>query len=381
MEEKENKKIVRTFALASFLNDLGSDMIYPIWPLFVKSLGANMTALGFIDGLGNAIVSISQALSGYISDRIKKRKVFVWLGYFLGSLSRIGYALSSFWQQLILFRILDRTGKIRGAPRDAMVADLSTKENRGRNFGFLRAMDNFGAVCGIVICILLFRFLGYRKLFLIASVPSLVAVFLILIFIKEKKSGKSKLFKGISFRIFNRNFKLFLFLSSLFALGSFSYSFLLIFAKEFGFKTGFVPILYLVFTVITSLFALPFGKLSDKIGRKKVLIFSFLLWALVCAIFIFTKNQIGIILAFIIYGLHKGALEPVQRTFVSELAPVEYRASGLGGFQMLVGLCALPSSFIAGILWDKISIFAPFYFSLTLTLLSIGILAFLKEKK
>ena len=382
MNQKETKKTIRTFALASFLNDLGSDMIYPIWPLFVTSvLGAPMSALGFIDGLGEAIVSISQAVSGYISDRIRKRKIFVWTGYLFGSLSRVGYAISSVWQHLIPFRILDRAGKIRSAPRDAIIADISTKENRGKNFGLLRAMDNLGAVCGIIVCILFFKLLGYRNLFLLAAIPSVIGASLIFHLIKEKKPADIKIYKGLSLKDLDKNFKLFLLLSSFFALGSFSYSFLLIYAKEFGFQTAFVPVLYLVFTAVASIFSVPFGKLSDKIGRKQVLMLSYIFWGLVCLSFIFFRSHLAIILAFVLYGLHKGALEPVQKTFVSELSPIKYRASSLGGFQMVVGLCALPASLIAGILWDKISIFMPFYFSLSLTALSIIMLIFVKENK
>jgi len=382
MNQKETKKTIRTFALASFLNDLGSDMIYPIWPLFVTSvLGAPMSALGFIDGLGEAIVSISQAVSGYISDRIRKRKIFVWTGYLFGSLSRVGYAISSVWQHLIPFRILDRAGKIRSAPRDAIIADISTKENRGKNFGLLRAMDNLGAVCGIIVCILFFKLLGYRNLFLLAAIPSVIGASLIFHLIKEKKPADIKIYKGLSLKDLDKNFKLFLLLSSFFALGSFSYSFLLIYAKEFGFQTAFVPVLYLVFTAVASIFSVPFGKLSDKIGRKQVLMLSYIFWGLVCLSFIFFRSHLAIILTFVLYGLHKGALEPVQKTFVSELSPIKYRASSLGGFQMVVGLCALPASLIAGILWDKISIFMPFYFSLSLTALSIIMLIFVKENK
>jgi len=183
-EAKENKKTVRIFASASFFNDLGSDIIYPIWPLFVTTvLGANMAVLGFLDGLGEALVSVSQAVAGYISDRIKKRKVFVWTGYLLGSASRVGYAFSSVWQNLIPFRILDRAGKIRSAPRDAIIADISTAENRGANFGFLRAADNLGAVCCIVICLLLFNLIGYRHIFLLAAIPSAVGALLIIFLI------------------------------------------------------------------------------------------------------------------------------------------------------------------------------------------------------
>ncbi len=382
MNQKETKKTIRTFALASFLNDLGSDIIYPIWPLFVTSvLGAPMSALGFIDGLGEAIVSISQAVSGYISDRIRKRKIFVWTGYLFGSLSRVGYAISSVWQHLIPFRILDRAGKIRSAPRDAIIADISTKENRGKNFGLLRAMDNLGAVCGIIVCILFFKLLGYRNLFLLAAIPSVIGASLIFHLIKEKKPADIKIYKGLSLKDLDKNFKLFLLLSSFFALGFFSYSFLLIYAKEFGFQTAFVPVLYLVFTAVASIFSVPFGKLSDKIGRKQVLMLSYIFWGLVCLSFIFFRSHLAIILSFVLYGLHKGALEPVQKTFVSELSPIKYRASSLGGFQMVVGLCALPASLIAGILWDKISIFMPFYFSLSLTALSIIMLIFVKENK
>ncbi len=380
MDQKETRKTIRTFALASFLNDLGSDMIYPIWPLFVTSvLGANMAVLGFIDGLGEAIVSISQAASGYISDRIRKRKVFIWSGYLLGSLSRIGYAVSLVWQHLIPFRILDRIGKIRGAPRDAIIADISTKENRGKNFGFLRAMDNLGAVCGILICILSVKLLGYRNLFLIAALPSIIAALLIFSLIKEKKPVDSKIYKGLTFSDLDKNAKLFLCLSSFFAIGSFSYSFLLIYAKDFGFQAAFIPVLYLVFTAAASISSLPFGKFSDKIGRKKVLMLSYILWGLVCISFVFIHNYLSIILTFVLYGLHKGALDTVQKAFVSELSPAEHRASILGGFQMVTGLCALPASFIAGILWDRVNMFMPFYFSLSLTILSSIMLLFVKE--
>ncbi len=382
MDKEESKKTIRTFALASFLNDFGSDMIYPIWPLFVTTvLKADMAALGFIDGLGEAIVSMSQAVSGYAADRTRKRKIFVWTGYLFGSSSRIGYAFSTIWQHLIPFRILDRAGKMRGAPRDAIIADISTQENRGKNFGLLRATDNLGAVCGIIVCILCLGFLGYQNLFMIAAIPSAVGALLVLALIKEKKVSDARLYKGFSLRNLDRNFCFFLLLSALFALGSFSYSFLLLYAKQLGFQVQFVPVLYLVFTAVASAFSLPFGKLSDLIGRKAVLMLSYVLWGLVCLSFVFVEGYAVVVLTFVLYGLHKGALDPVQRTFVSELAVKEYRASSLGSFQMVIGLCALPSSLIAGLLWERVGISAPFYFSLCLTLLSLCMLAFVKEKR
>jgi len=376
----KSKETVAIFALASFFNDLGSDIIYPVWPLFVTTfLGADMAALGFIDGLGDAVVSIAKAFSGYASDRLQKRKIFIWTGYVLGSLSRVGYALSGTWLHIIPFRVLDRAGKIRSSPRDAIIADISTKRARGRNFGLVRAMDNLGAVCGVIICIVLFKRLGYRNLFLLAAIPSVIAALLILFFIHEKKAPRVSIFKGLSLCDLDGNFRLFLLASSVFALGSFSYSFLLIFAKQSGFQITFIPVLYLIYTAAASLVSLPFGHLSDRVGRKGVLLLSLFFWLLVCLSLLFAHGYTAIIITFILYGLHKGGLETVQRTLVAELAPVKFRASCLGGFQMVMGLCALPASLVAGLLWERVGMLAPFYLSLGLTVLAMGMLLFVRE--
>jgi len=378
--EDQAKKKVRVFAAASFLNDLGSDIIYPVWPLFVTEiLGANMAVLGFLDGLGEALVSLSQAASGYVSDRIKRRKIFIWTGYLCGSLSRAGYALSGLWPQLIPFRILDRVGKIRSAPRDALIADATTEENRGRTFGLLRTMDNLGAVCGILLCIALLPLLGYRLLFALAALPSLAGALLILLMIREDKGSGRKIFKGLSFRDIGPNLRLYMLLSGLFALGAFSYSFLLIYAKRFGFKTAFIPVLYLTFTATASLLSLPFGRLSDRIGRKRVLILSFLFWAAVCVGVLTVRRLLFLPLIFVLYGAHKAALDPVQKTLVCELSPLSFRASCLGGFQMVIGLCALPASLMAGWLWEHAGLLAPFYLSLGLTAVASLLLLFVKE--
>jgi MFS family permease len=381
MISKEPKKAVKTFAWASFLNDLGSDMIYPVWPLFVTSLGADMAVLGFLDGLGDAMVSLSQALSGYLSDRIQKRKVFVWAGYLMGALSRIGYAFSFSWVHLIFFRILDRAGKIRSAPRDAIIADLSTKETRGHHFGLLRMMDNLGAVAGILICILLINRIGYKTLFLIAAIPSAAGAFLIGALIRETKSSSRKIWKGYSLKYLDRNCILFFFLNGLFAVGAFSYSFLLLFPKKFGIQIGLMPLFYLIFTLFAAIFSLPFGRLADKIGRRPVLFLSFLLWILTCLDFVLFRSRTTFILGFVLYGLHKAAMDPVQKTFVAELAPKEFRASTLGAFQMVIGLCALPASVLAGVLWEKAGISYPFFVSLLLTTIASILLLFIKEPK
>lgn len=378
--KNESSSTIKTFAAASFLNDMGSDMIYPIWPLFIRSvLGANMTMLGILDGLGEAIVSLSQAGSGYLSDRIHKRKIFIWLGYLMGAFSRVGYSISVTWTTVLPFRILDRAGKIRSAPRDAIIADISTDNNRGKNFGILRTADHLGAVIGIIVCLSLVDLLSFSTIFAIAAVPSVIGVALILVLIKERPAEKIHVFKGITLRDLSKNFKLFLIVSAIFSLGSFSYSFLLIYAKDFGFAIKTVPILYLIFTVVAALSSYPFGYLADKFGRKIVIAIGFSLWIVACFGFIVSNSFVLIIFLFILYGLQKGALETVQKAFVSELSPEKFRASSLGGFQMVIGLCALPASVIAGLLWDNFGKEATMIYSITLSLISFGMLFRVKE--
>jgi MFS family permease len=376
----EGPKPLRIFAIASFLNDMGSDIIYPIWPLFVRTvLKADMAALGLIDGLGEAMVSLSQAASGVLSDRFKKRKIFIWTGYLCGSLSRLGYAVSAVWQHLIPFKILDRAGKIRNAPRDAIIADLSTDKTRGRNFGLLRTMDNAGAFTGILISIVFLKVLGFRLLFALAAIPSAIAVLLVLLTIKEQKSER-KIFKGLSLRQIDGNLRLYIVLNAVFSLGAFSYSFLLVFAQKSGFTIGFVPVLYLIYTAAAAVSSLPFGRLSDRIGRKAVLLMAYAGWAAVCLGMVFGRGHLTLILLFVLYGFHKGALDPVQRTLVTEICPPAYRASALGAFQMIVGLCALPASLTAGLLWERFGPVAPFALSAGLTAAAAGLLLFVKER-
>lgn len=391
-DDKQTKKTIRTFALASFFNDFGSDIIYPIWPLFLTTvLRANMAAVGLLDGLGDALVSISQAVAGYVSDRIKKRKIFIWVGYLCGSISRLGYAVSAVWPQAIPFKVLDRAGKMRGAPRDALVADISVDSNRGKHFGLLRAMDNLGAVAGILVCIAFVNLLGYRLLFALAAIPSLISVILILTAIKEPSVLRTRVFKGLAFKDIDGNFRLYFVLNGLFALGAFSYSFLLVYAQRSWVKVSFlgismtgiktVPLLYLLFTAVAALMSLPFGKLSDIIGRKKVMFLAFGFWAAVSAAILVSHRDWLIILVFVFYGLHRAAIEPVQKALVSELSPAAFRASSLGAFQMVIGLAALPASLTAGLLWDKVGLRAPFVVSLVLTSLSAVMLLFVREKR
>jgi len=380
IDADEERRTVRTFAAASFLNDMGSDMIYPIWPLFVTEvLGANMAVLGLLDGLGEAMVSISQAASGYASDRLGKRKVFIWTGYLMGALSRVGYAIALTWQALVPFRLLDRAGKMRGAPRDALVADASTRATRGGNFGLLRAADHLGATVGVLLCMVLFPLLGHRTVFMIAAVPTVVGAGLIIFIIRERRAEGESTFKGLSLHGLSRDLKLLVVLSAVFALGAFTYSFLLIHAQRLGVSDAYIPALYLIFTVVASLLSLPFGRLADTWGRRRVLAAAYALWGLVCVVAIGLRLVGAMPLLFVLFGAHKAALEPSQRAIVAEMAPEGLRGSILGGFNMVVGLAALPASLLAGVLWDRLAPGVPFMASLGLTIIATLLLVFVRE--
>ncbi len=379
------RKSVWTFGLASFFNDLGSDMISPLWPILVKeTLGASFKVLGILDGFRESVMSISQVFSGYLSDRFHQRKIFIWLGYVGAGLGRLGYAISLHWWHLFPFSLIDRAGKMRDAPRDAMVADLSDRASRARNFGLIEILDNLGAVVGIVISIILVRFLDLRLILALAAIPSLVSVLLVVFLIKDHKDGASPSpFRGLRLKSLNRDFRLFTLSSIFFTLSFFSYSFLLLFLKDQGFSLPTLPIFYLIFTVCASLFSGVSGHLADRFSRKLTILISFALWgaSLLGFIFIPKLSLLPAIILFILYGAHKGMLKPAQSAYVAESAAPEARASVLGFYKMITGLCALPASFMAGLLWDAYGSTAPFIFALVLTILAFGVMFMVKETK
>ena len=379
--ENENKKTVWLFSLGAFLNDLGYYAVITIWPIFVTSvIGASVTFLGFIDGLGDAFVSLSQAGSGFLSDKLRKRKVFIWLGYFLAFVSRIVYAVSYQPWQLIPGKILDRAGKMRDAPRDAIVADITPREKRASAFGVLRAADRGGAVFGLLASILLVGYFSYRQMFLLAAIPSLVGSLIVLFFVREHTYA-DHLKPEFSFKFVSRDLKIFTFISAIFTLGAFSDSFYILAANRLGVSLKFVPLFFLAFLFFSSVFAIPFGKLSDKIGRLFVVAVSFILFIIVNLIFIFYQSFWMIFIAFVTLGIHSAAYEGNLKTIIAEFAPPPLRSSIIGSFQMLIGLIALPASLIAGILWDGIGLKAPFVLSLALAFIALLLLFFVREPK
>lgn len=196
-----------------------------------------------------------------------------------------------------------------------------------------------------------------------------------------KDSKPTRAYKGFKLSNLGADYKIFLFLSSIFAVGWFSYSFLLVYAKQAGFGISSIPVVYLTFTLVASITSIHFGRLADRIGRKYVLALSFAFFGMMCLGFIFIKDYYGIFFLFVIYGLHRASIEPVQKTIVAEFATEEHRATMLGTYQMVIGILTLPASLIAGLLWKSVGSWAPFMLSFLLSLIATFMLVFMKEPK
>jgi MFS family permease len=382
-DEETQRNPALVFGAASLLNDTGSDMIAPIWPTFLTTqLGLTEGHVLIVDGIALTVTSLSKLGAGYVSDRTGKRKAFITLGYTLSMFARIGFILATYAYQLfqiVLWKSLDRLGKMRGPPRDAIVAGHVKEKKRGSAFGILRALDTAGAAIGTIITFFLFDFFGYTGIILLAVIPSIGSVIIVSVLIKETR-GKN-VFKGITFRGLDRNLKLFLLASILFALATFSYSLLILLSDNLGFSVPQQTLLYLLFTLVYAASAYPFGWMSDKIGRKTVMALAFLSLILTSVWIYLIFDPLMVIPMFVFFGLMNGALDPVQTSFVADLVEEERRASIIGAFQMAVGISALPAGIVVGYLWDSYAPAVAFQYSIILTLFALLILSLVGTKR
>ncbi|RLI47296.1 MAG: MFS transporter [Candidatus Thorarchaeota archaeon] len=357
------------FGAASFLNDAGSDMIAPIWPTFLKNqLGLNLTQIGIVDGMALAVTALSKLAAGYASDRLRKRKPFIVSGYLVSMLARLTFIFSTTFWQILFLKAMDRLGKMRGPPRDAIVAAHSGEARRGKAFGILRAMDSAGAVVGATISFVLFMYLGYFWTFILAAIPGSMSVILVALLVRERP-GKS-VFKGLSFRGLNRDLKIFLVASVTLALATYSYSFLILFCADFGYTEVQLPLLYILYAAVYAVSAYPFGSASDRFGRKTILVVAFVLLALTSLWAHLVVDWLTAIPLMVFFGLSAGALDPVQTSFVSDLVEDERRASIIGAFQMILGITALPAGALLGWTWDNLGHLATFQVSLVLAVVA-----------
>lgn len=385
-------KNVTTAGFVSFFMDVSSEMIYPLVPLFLATvMGVNKSVIGLIEGIAEATASLLKVFSGYFSDKIGNRKWLMVLGYGISALSRPIIALSTVWQHVLIFRFTDRVGKgIRTSPRDAIIAESTDRATLGKAFGFHRSMDTMGAVIGPAIAFgLLMLFTdNFRLVFWLSMIPGAIAVLLIIFFITEKKRQviSNEQSKRLTFRHFDWRYKGFVVISTIFAFGNSSDVFLILRAQQSGVSIAMIPLLYLTFTIVYTIIAMPAGILADRFGRKKVILTGFILFAIVYAGFATIASSTTAWILFALYGLFMGITEGVNKAFLSTIIPSEFKATAFGIYNMSIGIALLPASVIAGLLWDRVSPSAPFYFGsctaiLCSVLFFIYILAISKDQK
>jgi len=360
--------VIFVAGLVSLLTDFSSEMIVPILPLFLTSvLHVSVTDIGVIEGIAESTASVLKLFSGWISDHMGRRKPLMILGYGLSNLTKPLFALSNTWGQVLTIRFADRFGKgVRGAPRDALIADVATKEQRGKAFGFHRALDTIGAALGpLTAFAILALFHGnYRTVFWVSAIPGILAVMLLIFFLKETKHKAQEeshvSLPKIGFRSLGKRFMGFTFIATLFALGNSSDAFLVLRAQNVGMATSMIPLAYFTFNVTYSIFAMPAGILSDRIGRRSVLVLGYLIFAIIYLGFGMAQNSAWIWGLFIVYGLYYAATEGIQKAYVADLVQQGQRGMAMGTFNALTGLASLPASVIAGFLWQSLGPMATF---------------------
>ena len=357
---------VFAISLVSLLIDASSEIIYPLLPVFLAtSLGASARAIGMIEGLAESMASLLKLFAGYLSDRLGKRKALVVAGYSLASLVRPLLAFAQTWPQVLGIRIADRIGKgIRTAPRDAMIADAVKVEQRGIAFGFHRAMDHGGAVIGPLLAYLLVALFvvnrqsptpdEFTRIFLIASIPALLAVIVAIFFMRESpvQTHQRTEVPKLSLRGFDGNFKRFLLVLALFTLSNSSDSFLILRAMDAGVSVALVPLLWAAHHGMKVLSSLLGGDLSDRLGRKRLIVSGWLLYAAVYAGFAFATNTASLWILFLIYGIYFGLVEGAEKALVADLVRPDQRGTAYGLYNLAFGVTVFPASLLMGMIWD-----------------------------
>lgn len=378
---------VYLLGLVSLFTDLSSQIVFPLLPLFMTSvLGAGAMMVGLVEGGAEAIASILKAFSGMWSDSLRRRKPFVVAGYAMSALAKPLFAVVNSVGAVLGIRLTERIGKgLRNAPRDALVAESVDVENRGKAFGFHRAMDGIGSVLGALAAFLLLPMLGYRKLFLVAAIPGLIAIIFTLLIREKRKNGTKEAEhseekkRKISFRVLPANLKLYIFATAVFTLGHFGYAFLLLRAKDVGLADVRAILFYAIFYIVYTIVSIPAGALSDRIGRKPILMFCYPFFGVISILLLLSATPWMVLTCFVLYGIFYGMIDGVQRAFVADLAPLDLKATSLGAFHSAIGLAALPGGLISGILWQQISPSATFAFGAAMSLVGLLMISFVTK--
>jgi MFS family permease len=340
---------IYALGLVSFFTDMSSEMVFSLLPAFLLSLpGASIAILGFVEGFSEALGNVLRAVSGFFSDKIRKRKLIVFIGYAVSNVSKPFFAVAKGPIDVLVIRVTDRVGKaIRTSPRDALLSESVSEKRRGAAFGLHRSLDQLGAIIGPIIASAALLILGLtiRDIFWVSIIPGTVALLILLFAVKErvgKTSGKFELFSGVK-TIVRGRFAQLLAIVGVFSLGAFNFSFILLNAQKSGIPDSLIPLVYASVNVATVVIAIPAGILSDKAGKEKVMILGY------CA-FLFTTililllpaNAFNAFLIAVFFGVYLGVVETVQRALVPGFVESRLRGTAYG---VIILLLVLPSSY------------------------------------
>lgn len=370
-------------ACASLFSDISTEMLYPILPVYLTQyLKASGGVVGLVEGGAQAMQNIIQGLSGYLSDKWQKRKPLALFGYVLSAVSKPFMGVATTWPGVFAARLTDRLGAgTRAAPRDALIAASVDPANRGKAFGLEGFGDNLGAFIGPLVTVGLFFALALpiRYIFYLAIIPGSLAV-LMMILVKEKavhiKSGID-----IRLRHFPKAYWKYLFVIAVFGIGNSTNSFLILLVRDKGLSLVNVILVYAGFNLVAALVSYPAGSLSDRFGRKPLLLASFVVFLACYSLFAFASGALLMAMLFIFYGAFQGIFRAVGKSFAADFVPEHLRASSIGWYATVVGLSGLAASIIAGQLWDHVSHAAVFIYGAVLSFLAIILLLALNTGK
>lgn len=362
-------------AVASLFSDISTEMLYPILPVYLTQyLKANGSVVGIIEGIAQATQNIIQGFSGWLSDKLQKRKPIALVGYILSAISKPFIGVANAWPGVLGARFTDRLGAGgRSAPRDALIAESVAPEHRGKAFGLEGVGDNLGAFLGPLITVLLFFSLRLqiRYIFYLAIIPGLLA-FIMVVLVKEKRIGPgSKTKIDLHIRQFSNTYWRYLLVTAVFGVGNSSNAFLILETREKGVSLMSTIFIYAFYNLVAALISYPAGSLSDKFGRKPLLLISFIIFFIAYAGFAFSNSIVLIGFLFISYGLFQGIFRATGKSYATDFVPKHLRASGIGWYSTVVGITGLLASIIAGQLWDHVSHVSVFIYGAVLSVVGI----------
>lgn len=361
--------------LLSFFGGISQDIFVPVLPLYLANvLHFDKSFIGLSEGLVTASASIFRIVAGYLSDKLRKNKPLVFAGYFFSLVARPLLAVMTAGYSVLGLRFLDGVGKgVKDSPKDALIADSTKKSSRGKGFGIVRALDTLGSVAGpLLLFALLYvlknNSLKYHYIFFITAIPLILTLSILSLFVKEipiQKSGTS-----LNKSPLPKKFYIFLAIVIFFSIGNSSDTFLILRSQNLGVSLLGIPLVYALFNFVYASASIPLGSLSDRIGREKVILLGWIFYAVSYLGFAAANRSYQAWILFAMYGIYYATTEGVAKAYIADQVSSGHRGKAYGLYNALVGVTTLPASFIAGLLWDKISPAAPFYFAAGIALIA-----------